>query len=117
MNVLGNDKSEMIDFINTSGIGVIGTAEEARAQVQRLVDQSGGFGTLLVQGHDWANPAATKRSFELFAQDVMPYFQGQAQPMLDAAARAEAVREGQAADHAIALEHITKKYEAELGRV
>ncbi|NDK91317.1 LLM class flavin-dependent oxidoreductase [Gordonia desulfuricans] len=117
MNVLGENKQEMIDFINTSGIGVIGTAEEAREQVQRLIDQSGGFGTLLIQGHDWANPAATRRSFELFAQDVIPYFQGQAQPMLDAAERAAAVREGQAADHARALEHMTKKYEAEMGRV
>ncbi|MFT4044924.1 MAG: LLM class flavin-dependent oxidoreductase [Gordonia sp. (in: high G+C Gram-positive bacteria)] len=116
MNVLGESKQEMIDFINTSGIGVIGTADEARAQVQRLIDQSGGFGTLLVQGHDWANPAATRRSFEIFAQDVIPYFQGQSRPLLDAAERAAAVREGQAADHARALEHITKKYEAELGR-
>lgn len=116
MDVRGDTKREMIEFINTSGIGVIGTAEEARAQVQRLVDQSGGFGTLLIQGHDWANPQATRRSFELFAQDVIPYFQGQAQPMIDAAARAEAVREGQAAAHAAALEHMTKKYEAELGR-
>ena len=117
MNVLGDNVREMIEFINTSGIGVIGTADEARAQVQRLVDQSGGFGTMLIQGHDWANPTATRRSFELFAQDVMPHFQGQAEPMIDAARRAEAVREGQAADHAKAIEHMTKKYEAELGRV
>ncbi|GAA4674083.1 LLM class flavin-dependent oxidoreductase [Gordonia humi] len=116
MDVRGTNKDEMIDFINTSGIGVIGTAEEARAQVQRLIDQSGGFGTLLVQAHDWANPQATRRSFELFAQDVIPYFQGQAQPMIDAANRAEAVREGQAEAHASALDHFTKKYNAELGR-
>ncbi|WP_267616491.1 LLM class flavin-dependent oxidoreductase [Gordonia bronchialis] len=114
MDVRGTDKTEMIDFINTSGIGVIGTAEQAREQVQRLVDQSGGFGTLLIQGHDWANPAATLRSYELFALDVMPYFQGQAQPMIDAAARAEAVREGQADEHRKAVEHMTDKYQAEL---
>ncbi len=47
----------------------------------------------------------------------MPYFQGQAQPMIDAAERAQAVREGgQAAEHVKAVEHMTKKYEAELGR-
>ncbi|MET9201247.1 LLM class flavin-dependent oxidoreductase [Gordonia sp. NPDC003585] len=114
MDVRGTDKTEMIDFINTSGIGVIGTAEQAREQVQRLVDQSGGFGTLLIQGHDWANPAATLRSYELFALDVMPFFQGQAQPMIDAAERAEAVREGQAAEHRKAVEHMTNKYQAEL---
>lgn len=114
MDVKGENKREMIDFINNSGIGVIGTAEEARAQVQRLVDQSGGFGTLLIQGQDWANPQASLRSFELFAQDVMPYFQGQAQPMIDAAERARKVRSGQAEGHAKAVEHMTKKYEAEL---
>lgn len=117
MAVLGDNKREMIDFINTAGIGVIGTAEEARGQVQRLVDQSGGFGTLLLQGHDWANPAATQRSFELFAQDVMPHFQGQAQPLIDAAERAGQARAGHAAAHLHAVEHMTKKYEAELGRV
>ncbi|HEY1135095.1 MAG TPA: LLM class flavin-dependent oxidoreductase [Nocardioides sp.] len=115
MDVRGTDKREMIDFINTSGIGVIGTAEEARGQVQRLIDQSGGFGTLLVQGHDWANPQATLRSFELFAQDVIPYFQNEkAQRMIDAAARAEAVREGQADEHRKAVAHMTSRYEAEL---
>ncbi|WP_342338373.1 MULTISPECIES: LLM class flavin-dependent oxidoreductase [unclassified Rhodococcus (in: high G+C Gram-positive bacteria)] len=117
MAVEGENKREMIDFINNSGIGVIGTAEEARAQVQRLIDQSGGFGTLLLQGHDWANPQATARSYELFAQDVMPFFQGQAQPLLDADERARRVREGQADEHRKAVEHMTKKYEAELGRV
>ena len=44
----------------------------------------------------------------------MPYFQGQAQPMIDAAARAEAVREGQADEHRKAVEHMTDKYQAEL---
>lgn len=113
MAVKGDNKREMIEFINTSGIGVIGTVDEAREQVQRLIDQSGGFGTLLLQGHDWANPAATNRSFELFAEEVMPYFQGQAQPMLEAADRAREVREALAADHIKAVEQMTQKYEAE----
>lgn len=114
--VEGDSKTEMIDFINASGVGVIGTAEDARAHVQKLVDQSGGFGTLLIQGHNWANPQATKRSYELFAQDVMPHFQGQAQPMIDAAERAKAVRAGEAAKSVQAIEHMTEKYNAELGR-
>lgn len=116
MDVRGDNLTEMIDFINTSGVGVIGTAEQARAQVQKLVDQSGGFGTLLLQGHDWANPEATKRSFELFAQDVMPHFQGQAQPMIDASERAKSVRGAKTAEHIKAVEQMTVKYNAELGR-
>jgi limonene 1,2-monooxygenase len=65
-------------------------------------------------GHEWANPAATKRSAELFAAEVMPHFQGQAQPTLDAAARASQVREGLAQTQLQAVEHMTKKYQDEI---
>ena len=44
MAVEGGDVKEMIDFVNEAGIGAIGTPEDGRAQVQRLADQSGGFG-------------------------------------------------------------------------
>src|SRR5260221_622156 len=44
MAVLGDSAAEMIDFINQSGLGVIGTPEECAAQIDRLVKQSnGGF--------------------------------------------------------------------------
>ncbi|MGV9711587.1 LLM class flavin-dependent oxidoreductase [Gordonia sp. NPDC003424] len=114
MAVSGSRLSEMIDYIREAGIGVIGTPEQARAQVQRLWDQSGGFGCMLLMGHDWANPENSRRSAELFAQEVMPHFQGQAQPLLDAATRAREVREGHAAKQMEAVEHMTKKYEAEV---
>ncbi|MEU7817627.1 LLM class flavin-dependent oxidoreductase [Pseudonocardia sp. NPDC049154] len=117
MAVSGDNIKEMIDFINESGAGVIGTPEHARAQVQRLVDQSdGGFGTLLLMASDWADPQATKRSFELFATDVAPHFQGQAAPTLDAARRASEVREGLAQAQLAAVAHMTDKYEAEKSR-
>jgi limonene 1,2-monooxygenase len=67
----------MIDAMNGSGMSVIGTPEQAAAQIQRLVDQSGGFGTFLFMGHEWADRQATLRSYELFAREVMPQFQGQ----------------------------------------
>ena len=56
---------------------MIGTPDDAIAKIESLVDESGGFGTFLLFGHDWASPAATKHSFELFAQYVMPHFTGQ----------------------------------------
>ena len=113
MTMPGDRVDEMIDVINNLGAGVIGTPERARAQVQRLWDQSGGFGCMLQMGHEWANPAATKRSAELFAAEVMPHFQGQAQPTLDAAQRAGQLRDGLAQTALSAIEHMTKKYEAE----
>jgi limonene 1,2-monooxygenase len=114
MAVEGGDVREMIDFVNEAGIGAIGTPEDAAAQVQRLVDQSGGFGCMLLLAHEWANPQATRRSYELIAQHVMPRFQGQAQATLDAKARASETRSGHAEQQVAAVAHMTEKYEKEL---
>lgn len=114
MTMPGEQLDEMIDVINDNGAGVIGTPERAREQVQRLWDQSGGFGCMLQMGHEWANPAATRRSAELFAAEVMPHFQGQAQPTLDAAARAGQARDSLAQSQLDAVAHMTKKYQDEV---
>ncbi|WP_100809708.1 MULTISPECIES: LLM class flavin-dependent oxidoreductase [unclassified Microbacterium] len=70
---------EFVDFINDSGYGVIGTPEMARQQLLRLTEKSGGFGTYLFMGADFADPVATRRSYQIFAEEVMPEFQGQSQ--------------------------------------
>ncbi|OBB22834.1 monooxygenase [Mycolicibacterium peregrinum] len=113
MTMPGDTVDGMIDTINERGAGVIGTPERARAQVQRLWEQSGGFGSMLQMAADWADPVATRRSAELFAEEVMPHFQGQAQPTLDAAARAGQVRDGLAQSQIDAIAHMAQKYEAE----
>jgi limonene 1,2-monooxygenase len=68
---------ERIDAANDSGAVVIGTADRAIEQIQRLVDQSGGFGTYLLNGGYWADFGPTLRSYEIFATQVMPHFNGQ----------------------------------------
>ncbi|HJX43661.1 MAG TPA: LLM class flavin-dependent oxidoreductase [Geodermatophilus sp.] len=117
MAVEGGDAKEMIDFINEAGIGAIGTVDDARAQVQRLWDQSGGFGAMLLLGHEWANPQATKRSWELIAQHVMPHFQGgqvsHAQATLGAKEFAMGKREDYAAAQMAAVATMTERYEKE----
>ncbi len=70
------DVGEMVDVLNASGLAVIGTPEMAAAQIERLWDQTGGFGTYLFMAHDWADREATLRSYELFARHVMAAFQG-----------------------------------------
>jgi limonene 1,2-monooxygenase len=67
---------ELIDGINASGAGIVGTPEMAVAHLQRLVDRTGGFGSFLITSVDWANREATRRSFELFAREVIPHFDG-----------------------------------------
>ena len=54
------------------GTAVIGTPDDAVAQIEKLVKQSEGFGTFLLLAHDCANPERTNKSYELFARYVMP---------------------------------------------
>jgi limonene 1,2-monooxygenase len=72
----------LADFLNETGRAVIGTPDMAIAQIERLMDRSGGFGTYLFQGADFASWPATLRSYELFAEEVIPRFTGQLEPML-----------------------------------
>ena len=115
MAVVGNNRREMIEFVNTSGLGAIGTPDMCAAQVDRLVRQSnGGFGAYLMLAHEWANPEATRRNYELIARHVMPQFQGQAASTLAAKARAEAGRPELAAEQARAVQAMTEKHKAEM---
>jgi limonene 1,2-monooxygenase len=72
----GRTFDERVAWVNETGLGVIGTPEEAIAQVERLDKQSGGFGAYLLMHHEWASPEATAKSYELFARYVKPRFQG-----------------------------------------
>jgi limonene 1,2-monooxygenase len=69
------ENEDLVDALNGSGFAVIGTPDDAIAQIQRLADQSGGFGTYLLMAHEWADRNETLRSYELFAREVMPVFQ------------------------------------------
>jgi limonene 1,2-monooxygenase len=69
------------DALNASGFAVIGTVEDAVTQVERLRKQSKGFGTFLLMGHEWADTAATRHSYELIARYVAPEFQGSSQTL------------------------------------
>ncbi len=65
---------DYIDSLIENGFAVIGTPDDAAAQIERLWESSGGFGTFLFWGHDWANREATLRSHDLFAAEVAPRF-------------------------------------------
>ncbi|WP_436698608.1 LLM class flavin-dependent oxidoreductase [Nocardioides sp. BYT-33-1] len=59
------------------GAAAIGTPADLIEMIEKLQAESGGFGTLLNMACNWADDAATKRSFALVADEVMPHFQGQ----------------------------------------
>ncbi|MDD2817931.1 MAG: LLM class flavin-dependent oxidoreductase [Candidatus Nanopelagicales bacterium] len=67
-----------------SGFAIIGTPEMAIAQIERLYEQAGGFGTYLLWAHEWANRVNTLKSYELFANEVIPHFTGSTEWMIKA---------------------------------
>ncbi|WP_068076699.1 LLM class flavin-dependent oxidoreductase [Novosphingobium lentum] len=61
-----------LDAIIDSGFAVVGTPDDAIAQIKRLQEQSGGFGCFLNMTTSWADWGATHNSVELIARHVMP---------------------------------------------
>lgn len=61
-----------------SGTAVIGTPDDAVAQLERLTKQSGGFGCYMLMANDWAERQACLNSYELLAKEVFPHVQSSA---------------------------------------
>jgi limonene 1,2-monooxygenase len=116
-NDVGDKPKTGRDFVEqyASGGGVvIGTPDDAIQYIEGLLEQSGGFGTFLLLGHDWASPQATMSSYRLFAKYVIPHFKNRLQSPIDShdwatAKRGEIFgRAGQAIMNAIQT-HVAEK--------
>ncbi|HEX7323308.1 MAG TPA: LLM class flavin-dependent oxidoreductase [Mycobacterium sp.] len=68
---------EFVEQYAAAGNCCIGNTDDAIDHITDLLNRSGGFGTLLLLGHDWASPEATYHSYELLARKVIPHFKGQ----------------------------------------
>ena len=66
---------DAVDLLNESGLAVIGSVDDMIAQLERLEEQSGGYGCFMNMAHEWADRDATLHSYELIARYVMPRFQ------------------------------------------
>ena len=62
--------------VSGAGSAVVGTPDELIKAVRDIQTLTGGFGVVLGFAHDWANPEATLRSWELFARYVIPELNG-----------------------------------------
>ena len=110
----GDTLQERIQWVHDSGVGAIGTVEDAIDQIDRLHKQSnGGFGAYLCMSHEWADPDATLHSYELLSRYVFPQFQRQSSRLQDAERRAR-TRKGELFDQqAEALAAWTAKHQDE----
>jgi limonene 1,2-monooxygenase len=111
----GDTFEERVAWVNETGLGVIGTPDDAIQQIERLEKQSnGGFGAYLMVHHEWARPAAVNRHYELFAQHVKPRFQRLARRTIAAEERAigEWAELGDRVERAVAA--ATESHQADL---
>ena len=109
----GSTFDERVGWVNDTGLGVIGTPDEAIVQIERLREQSGGFGCYLLMAHEWADPEATRRSYDLFARYVMPRFQNTATRLQASERWSASVQAGLDAKQSQALQEWTDKHAAE----
>jgi alkanesulfonate monooxygenase SsuD/methylene tetrahydromethanopterin reductase-like flavin-dependent oxidoreductase (luciferase family) len=53
-------------------LAIVGDVEECIRRLQEIWEETGGFGTLLMIGHDWDDKARWVRSMELLMNEVTP---------------------------------------------
>ncbi len=68
-------REEWAEHLAAQPNSIIGSPEDAIAAITAIREQTGAGG-LLITAKEWATPAQTKQSWELFARRVMPHFQG-----------------------------------------
>jgi limonene 1,2-monooxygenase len=67
-----------------SGTLIAGPPDDLIAKIEEVQQRSGGVGGILALAHEWAGTAATHKSYELLARYVMPHFQSQLDPVVEA---------------------------------
>ncbi|HXC56984.1 MAG TPA: LLM class flavin-dependent oxidoreductase [Rhizomicrobium sp.] len=69
-------ETQTIEQLAESGQIVVGTPDDAVAQIRRLQAKQGEFGVFLQLAHNWANFENTKKSYELWQRHVTPVING-----------------------------------------
>ncbi len=67
------DGAVTVDAIKRAQV-IAGSPDRVLDQLVALREEIGHFGTLLMTGHDWDQPALWRRSMTLLATAVMPRF-------------------------------------------
>ena len=110
---VGGSVDEAIDALVAQGFAVIGTPDDAIAQLERLQEQSGGFGGFLHMATNWASWENTRRSYELFSRYVMPRFQSRNDGRVLSVELAQKNRPGLLAAYGGAIQQEFEKHAAE----
>lgn len=70
------DQAVDLTAYSDGAVATIGTPDDLVARIKRVLEMSGGFGTVVGFVHDWANPENTMRSWDMVARYVVPEING-----------------------------------------
>jgi limonene 1,2-monooxygenase len=68
--------ADPVENMIKEGVVVVGTPDDAIAQIRRLQAKQGEFGCFLQLAHNWANFENTKKSYDLWQRHVTPVING-----------------------------------------
>lgn len=102
----------VVEQMTERGSWIVGTPDDAIGAIERLREQSGGFGGMLVFHQEWGDTAATHRSYELLARYVMPHFQGGLAGLEASNSVSRAMVDRLHRERSAATEQAQEKYEA-----
>ena len=94
----------IVDVMVERGAWCVGTPDDLIATIERLDEETGGFGGLLIQANEWGTREQVLHSYELLARYVMPHFQGSLVNLITSQAQSAENREQLVAMRAQALE-------------
>ncbi len=60
---------------------IVGTPDDAIEAIEKIQEETGGFGGLMFTTHEWGENHKIRASLELFARYVMPHFRGHTQDL------------------------------------
>ena len=67
-----SDSDITIDYM-IENLWIVGGPEDVVEKIKELYDYVGGFGVLLVMGHEWKPLGKWQRSMKLMVDEVLPY--------------------------------------------
>ncbi len=103
---------KIVDHMVDEGAWCIGTPDDLVDTINRLNEDSGGFGGIMIQAAEWAaTREQTHRSYELMARYVMPQFQGSLTSLAKSQGWASENRHDLMALRTRSLDAATKQYD------
>lgn len=108
-------QDKIIDLMVERGAWCVGTPDDLIAYINRMDDESGGFGGFLIQATEWGTREQVLHSYELIARHVKPHFQGSLANLRSSAAWSSVKKEEIMALRSKAIEQAKQDYFAHRG--